>query len=110
MQYHTKSVQTKQAARVMRGLSIALLLTMCALYSGFAQGDAPKDTTGFRLPSFIKFSGSASIFGELYGTIGGVQGSARRPPGTARANVQMTLSLFNEITLPFSLRTVGGGD
>ncbi len=53
------------------------------------------------LGTWATFSGSASLFGELYTVPSGVQG--RRPPGTARLNVQATVTLFEQITIPLEL-------
>jgi hypothetical protein len=53
------------------------------------------------LGTWAKLSGSASLYGELYTVPAGAQ--SRRPPGTARMSVQATLTLFDQISLPFEL-------
>ncbi len=53
------------------------------------------------LRTIARVSGSASLFGELYSVPAGTQ--SRRPPGSARLNLQANITLFDQISIPFEL-------
>jgi hypothetical protein len=66
-----------------------------------SQAQAPDSTWLQTLSRFVTVSGGASLLGELYTVPAGTQ--ARRPPGTVRLSLQATLTLFEQISIPFEL-------
>jgi hypothetical protein len=91
----------------MNTLSTRLSLVVLAALHCFAT--APLRGQSFSVPDslpssfadWIKVSGSASAFGELYFAPGAAQ--QRRPLGTARLVLRPTFTVLNQCTLPFEI-------